>query len=80
MILQQMKLGKSVRLLVRVILTGKFISAIIVMIQGQKVNLKFNPLNTRLVCYCTVSETRLFYEVIVISCNQTQRSPGLVSE
>ena len=39
-----------------------------------------NPLNTRLLCYCTVSETRLFYDVIVISCNQTRRSPGLVSE
>ena len=39
-----------------------------------------NPLNTRLLCYCTVCETRLFYDVIVISCNQTRRSPGLVSE
>ena len=41
---------------------------------------QFNPLNTRLLCYSTVSETRLFYDVIVISCNQTRRSPGLVSE
>ena len=39
-----------------------------------------NPLNTRLLCYCSVSEMRLFYDVIVISCNQTRRSPGLVSE
>ena len=39
-----------------------------------------NPLNTRLFCYWAVSETRLFYDVIVISCNQTRRSPGLVSE
>ena len=36
----------------------------------------FNPLNTRLLCYCAVSETRLFYDVIVISCNQTLRSRG----
>ena len=42
--------------------------------------LDFNPLNTRLLCYCTVSETRLFYDVIVISCDQTRRSPGLVSK
>ena len=34
MILQQIEVGKSVRPLLRVILTGKFISAIIVMIQG----------------------------------------------
>ena len=40
----------------------------------------FNPLNTRSLCYCALSETRLFYDVIVISCNQTRRSPGLVSE
>ena len=33
--------SKSVRPLFRVILTGKFLSAIIVMIQGQKVNFKF---------------------------------------
>ena len=39
-----------------------------------------NPLNTRLLCYCTVSDTKLFYDVIVISCNQTRRSPGLVSD
>ena len=39
-----------------------------------------NPLNTRLLCYCFGSETRLFYDVIVIPCNQTRRSPGLVSE
>ena len=39
MILQQIKVGKSVRPLFCVILTGKFISAIIVMIQGQ--NFKF---------------------------------------
>ena len=36
MILQQVKVGKSVRPLFRVILTGKFIVAIIVMIQGQR--------------------------------------------
>ena len=36
MILQQVKVGKSVKPLFRVILTGKFISAIIVMIQGQR--------------------------------------------
>ena len=41
MILQQIKVGKCVRPLFRLILTGKFISAIIVMIQGQKVNFKF---------------------------------------
>ena len=40
----------------------------------------FNPLNTRSLCYCALSETRLVYDVIVISCNQTRRSPGLVSE
>ena len=40
----------------------------------------FNPLNTRLLCYCPVSGTRLFCDVMVISCNQTRRSPGLVSE
>ena len=40
----------------------------------------FNPLNTRLLCYCSVAETTLFYDVIVISYNQTRRSPGLVSE
>ena len=39
-----------------------------------------NPLQTRLLCYCSVSGTRLFYDVMVISCNQTRRSPGLVSE
>ena len=39
-----------------------------------------NPLNTRLLCYSAGSGTRLFYDVIVISCNQTRRSPGLVSE
>ena len=33
--------SKSVRPLFRVILTGKFISAIIVMIQGREVNFKF---------------------------------------
>ena len=43
-------------------------------------NFHVNPLNKRLLCYCAVSETRLFYDVIVISCNQTRRSPGLVSE
>ena len=36
MILQQVKVGKSVKPLFRVILTGKFISAIIIMIQGQR--------------------------------------------
>ena len=35
MILQQIKVGKSVRPLFPVILTGNFISAIIAMIQGQ---------------------------------------------
>ena len=40
MILQQIKVGKSVRPLFHVILTGQFFSAIIVMIQGQKVNFK----------------------------------------
>ena len=41
MILQQLNEGTCVRLLFREILTGKFISATIVMIQGQKVNFKF---------------------------------------
>ena len=41
MILQQVKVGKSVRPLFCVILTGKFNSAIIVMSRGQKVNFKF---------------------------------------
>ena len=41
MTLQQINVGKSVRPHFCVILTGKFISAIIVMIQGQKVNFKF---------------------------------------
>ena len=36
MILQQVKDGQSVRPLFRVVLTGKFISATIVMIQGQR--------------------------------------------
>ena len=40
MILKQIKVGKSVRPLFSIILTGKLISAIIVMIQGQKVNFK----------------------------------------
>ena len=36
MILQQVKVGKSVRRLFCVIFTGKFTSAIIVIIQGQR--------------------------------------------
>ena len=36
MILQQIKVGKSVRPLFRVILTGKFVSAIIVMIEVKR--------------------------------------------
>ena len=42
--------------------------------------LVIHTVNTRSLCYCALSETRLFYDVIVISCNQTRRSPGLVSE
>ena len=42
------------------------------------INDDLNPLNTRLLCYCSFSETILFYDVIVISCNQTRSSPGLV--
>ena len=39
-----------------------------------------NPLNTKLFLHCAVAETTLFYDVIVISSNQTRRTPGLVSE
>ena len=40
-----------------------------------------SQINSRLLFYCFVSETTLFYDVIVISCNKTPRSPsGLVSE
>ena len=41
MIMQTIKVGKSVRPHFPVILTGNFISVIIAMIQGQKVSFKF---------------------------------------
>ena len=48
--------------------------------KNEVIYLFLNPMNTRLLFHCTVSEARLFYDGIVISCNQTRRSPGLVSE
>ena len=39
-----------------------------------------NPLTTRLNCCCTLAETRLIYEGIVISCNHSTIYPGLVPE
>ena len=41
------------------------------------VNGPLNLLNTRLLCYWAVSEKKLFDDVIVISCNQTRRSPEI---
>ena len=64
----------------RMIMKGTGDHACIQWVNDTYPDISINPLNTRLLCYCTVSETRLFYDVIVISCNQTRRSPGLVSE